>query len=74
MEKQKDQYPDATLDVSSASFMMGGAGTNITIDVIGENISDLEKVATDIKDKVADIDGVEEVTTNQDEKKTVYTP
>ena len=37
VEKQKDQYPDATLDVSSASFMMGGAGTNITIDVIGEN-------------------------------------
>src|SRR3954453_18660990 len=52
--------------------MMGGAGTNITIDVIGENISDLEKVATDIKDKVAGIDGVEKVTTNQDEKKTVY--
>ena len=52
--------------------MMGGAGTNITIDVIGENSSDLEKVATDIKDKVSDIDGVEEVTTNQDEKKTVY--
>ena len=72
IEKQKDQYPDATLDVSAASFMMGGAGTNITIDVIGDNISDLEKVATDIKDKVADIDGVEEVTTNQDEKKTVY--
>ena len=72
VEKQKDQYPDATLDVSAASFMMGGAGTNITIDVIGENISDLEKVATDIKDKVSGIDGVEEVTTNQDEKKTVY--
>ena len=72
VEKQKDQYPDATLDVSAASFMMGGAGTNITIDVIGDNISDLEKVATDIKDKVAGIDGVEEVTTNQDEKKTVY--
>ena len=33
------------LDVSAASFMMGGASTNITIDVIGENISDLEKVA-----------------------------
>ncbi len=72
VEKKKDQYPDATLEVSAASFMMGGAGTNITIDVIGENISDLEKVATNIKDKVADIDGVEEVTTNQDEKKTVY--
>ena len=51
---------------------MGGTGTNITIDVIGDNISDLEKTANDIKEKVAAIDGVEEVTTNQDEKKTVY--
>ena len=72
MEKKKDQYPDATLEVSTASFMMGGASTNITIDVVGENIADLEKVATNIKEKVEDIDGVEEVTTNQDEKKTVY--
>ena len=72
VEKQKDQYPDATLDVSAASFMMGGAGTNITIDVVGDNLSLLEKVATDVKDKVAGIEGVEEVTTNQDEKKTVY--
>ena len=52
--------------------MMGGASTNITIDVVGENITDLEKVATTIKEKVQTIEGVEEVTTNQDEKKTVY--
>jgi multidrug efflux pump subunit AcrB len=55
-----------------ASFMMGSASTNITIDVIGENLTDLEKVATTIKEKVEDIDGVEKVTTNQDQKKTVY--
>ena len=52
--------------------MMGGASTNITIDVVGENLADLEEVATTIKEKVQNIDGVEEVTTNQDEKKTVY--
>ena len=52
--------------------MMGGASTNITIDVVGENLAELEKVANTIKDKVEDIDGVEKVTTNQDEKKTVY--
>jgi multidrug efflux pump subunit AcrB len=70
--KKKDQYPDATLDVSAASFMMGSGSTNITIDVVGKSTSDLEKVANNIKDKIKDIDGVEEVTTNQDEKKTVY--
>ncbi|QED47278.1 efflux RND transporter permease subunit [Cytobacillus dafuensis] len=72
VEKKKDQYPDAQLDVMAASFMMGGASTNITIDVTGENISDLEKTANHIKEKVEKIDGVEEVTTNQDEKKTVF--
>ena len=35
--------------------MMGGASTNITIDVVGENISELENVATAIKGKVAKI-------------------
>ncbi|QUG42575.1 efflux RND transporter permease subunit [Psychrobacillus sp. INOP01] len=72
MEKQKDQYPGALFEVSTASFMMGGASTNITIDVVGEDISELEGVATAIKEKVQNLDGVEEVTTNQDEKKTVH--
>ncbi|WP_342543140.1 efflux RND transporter permease subunit [Paenisporosarcina sp. FSL H8-0542] len=72
MLKKKDQYPDAILEVTTASFMMGGAGTNITIDVVGENLADLEEVATNIKEKVQNIEGVEEVSTNQDEKKTVH--
>ncbi|WP_391116783.1 efflux RND transporter permease subunit [Psychrobacillus sp. L3] len=72
IEKKKSLYPNALLEVSSASFMMGGASTTITIDVVGENVADLEKAATTIKEKVQDIDGVEEVTTNQDKKKTVH--
>ena len=55
MEKKKDQYPDAHFEVSTASFMMGGASTNITIDVVGENIAELENVATAIKEKVQNI-------------------
>ena len=72
MEKQKEQYPDALFEITTASFMMGGASTNITIDVVGEDITELEDVATTIKEKVQNLDGVEEVTTNQDEKKTVH--
>ncbi len=72
IEKEKNQYPDAVLKVATASFMMGGSGTNVTIDVVGENSSNLEKVANNIKEKVKDIDGVKKVTTNQDEKKTIY--
>ncbi|NYE07317.1 HAE1 family hydrophobic/amphiphilic exporter-1 [Bacillus niacini] len=72
IEKKKDDYKDAVLEVATASFMMGGSATNITIDVVGEDIAQLEKTANSIKETVSDIDGVEEVTTNQDEKKTVY--
>lgn len=72
MEKKKDEFPGAILELTAASFMMGGASANITIDVVGENVTDLEKVATTIKEKVQNIEGVEEVTTNQDEKKTVH--
>ena len=72
MEIQKKQYSDAKFEVSTASFMMGGASPNITIDIIGESILELEKVATEIIEKVELLEGVEEVTTNQDEKKTVH--
>ncbi|MEK5208065.1 efflux RND transporter permease subunit [Psychrobacillus sp. FSL H8-0510] len=72
MEIQKKQYSDAKFEVSTASFMMGGASPNITIDIIGESILELEKVATEIIEKVDRLEGVEEVTTNQDEKKTVH--
>lgn len=72
METQKKQYSDAKFEISTASFMMGGASPNITIDIIGESILELEKVATEIIEKVERLEGVEEVTTNQDEKKTVH--
>ncbi|MEK5147919.1 efflux RND transporter permease subunit [Psychrobacillus sp. FSL K6-4615] len=72
MKIQKKQYSDAKFEVSTASFMMGGASPNITIDIIGESILELEKVATEIIEKVERLEGVEEVTTNQDEKKTVH--
>lgn len=72
IEKKKEQYPDALLEVETASFMMGGSSANITIDIVGEDLASLEKVAGDIKKKVQNIDGVEEVTTNQDEKKIVH--
>ncbi|MGB3100942.1 MAG: efflux RND transporter permease subunit, partial [Psychrobacillus psychrotolerans] len=72
MKIQKKQYSDAKFEVSTASFMMGGASPNITNDIIGESILELEKVATEIIEKVERLEGVEEVTTNQDEKKTVH--
>lgn len=73
IEKKEDQYPNAEMEVGASSFISFSAGsTNIIIDVVGENEPDLEKTAEAIKEKVENISGVEEVSTNQDEKKTVY--
>ncbi|MFD6207512.1 efflux RND transporter permease subunit [Peribacillus sp. NPDC060253] len=72
VEKQKDSYPDAKLTTTASSFMMGASKTNITIDVIGSNVEDLELTANKIKENIQDIKGIEDVTTNQDEKKTIY--
>ncbi|MFE8700301.1 efflux RND transporter permease subunit [Cytobacillus sp. FJAT-54145] len=72
LEKLKEDYPNAEYTVMASSFMFGGSATNITIDIIGENTSDLEDTANTIKEEISSIDGVEEVTTNQEEKKTVY--
>ena len=72
IEKQKENYPDAKLTATASSFMMGASKTNITIDVIGSNVEDLELTANKIKQNIQDIKGIEDVTTNQDEKKTIY--
>ncbi|MFI8496605.1 efflux RND transporter permease subunit [Peribacillus butanolivorans] len=72
IEKQKENYPDAKLTATASSFMMGASKTNITIDVIGSNVEDLELTANKIKQNIQDSKGIEDVTTNQDEKKTIY--
>ncbi|MFJ7939093.1 efflux RND transporter permease subunit [Peribacillus sp. NPDC096622] len=72
VEKEQENYPDAKLTAQASSFMMGASKTNITIDVIGSNVEDLELTANKVKESIQDIKGIEEVTTNQDEKKTIY--
>lgn len=72
MEKEQENYPDAKLTATASSFMMGASKTNITIDVIGSNVEDLEPTANKVKESIQDIKGIEDVKTNQDEKKTIY--
>jgi multidrug efflux pump subunit AcrB len=71
IETQKDKYPGAEVEVMAAS-LMGGSSTNITIDVVGNDIASLEVNGEKIKEAISDIDGVEKVETNIEEKKTVY--
>ncbi|PLR97848.1 efflux RND transporter permease subunit [Bacillus sp. T33-2] len=71
MEKQKANYEDAQFTASAAS-MITGYSTQITIDVLGNSIDDIEETAQTIKKEISEVDGVEKVTTNFEEKKTVY--
>ncbi|MCP3742356.1 efflux RND transporter permease subunit [Rossellomorea sp. BNER] len=71
IENEKERFSEAEFTAVAAS-VTGYADTNITIDVTGNNVNDLENVTNTIKDKIQDIEGVQEVSTNQDEKKTVY--
>lgn len=71
IHSQKDEYKDATLEVTEAS-MMGGGTTSITIDVIGDDIDELLTMAEKVQTEIKDIDGIEKVSSNQEETKTVY--
>ncbi|WP_088042722.1 efflux RND transporter permease subunit [Bacillus sp. EAC] len=68
---QKSQYSGAELN-ALASTLFGGAKTQITIDIVGNDLNELEKTASDIKNKLKNIDGIKKVTTNEEDKKTVY--
>ncbi|MGM0877222.1 MAG: efflux RND transporter permease subunit [Bacillota bacterium] len=68
---QKDEYKDATLEVTEAT-MMGGGKTSITIDVIGDDVGELITLSEKVQVEIKDIDGIEKVSSNQEETKTVY--
>lgn len=71
LEKEKDHYPDAELSVAAASMMSSGTSA-ITYDVIGDDEEKLEEVSQKVIAAVKDVDGVEKVSSNQEEKKPVY--
>lgn len=71
IEREKGKFPEADFTAVAAS-VTGYADTNITIDITGNSVNELEGVTNDIKDKIKEIKGVQKVSSNEDEKKTVY--
>ncbi|MED4533925.1 efflux RND transporter permease subunit [Metabacillus fastidiosus] len=71
IETQKNAYDGGELEVVEAT-MLGSGSKSITVDVVGEDINDITKIAENVQEKIEKIDGVEKVTTNQEEKKTIY--
>lgn len=71
IEKEKNNYSNGKLKVQSLSFM-SSSSSDITIDVLGDDLAAIEKTASEVKKRIKGIDGIETVATNQDAKKTVY--
>ncbi|CRK83624.1 efflux RND transporter permease subunit [Neobacillus massiliamazoniensis] len=71
INNQKEKYPNATL-TAAASSLMGGGAPQITIDVVGDQLNNLEQASQKIKDKIKNINGIEKIETNEDDKKAVY--
>ncbi|KKI93428.1 multidrug transporter AcrB [Bacillus sp. SA1-12] len=68
---QKDVYKDATLEATEAT-MMGGGSTSITIDLIGDDVEGLITLSEEVEAEIKDIEGIEKVSSNQEETKAVY--
>ncbi|MFS0861151.1 efflux RND transporter permease subunit [Fredinandcohnia sp. 179-A 10B2 NHS] len=73
VNQQKEAYPNAELVAGAAALLSAGGGSSITIDIVGDQIADIEETATNVMNEIKDIDGIEKVETNQEEKKPVYT-
>lgn len=71
IDQKKAQYPQAEMDVFFVSMMSSG-GSTISLDIVGNDASDLGKAADQVMDAIEGIDGVEKVATNQSDVKTVY--
>jgi multidrug efflux pump subunit AcrB len=70
---KRSEFPGAELIAAPMSFMSGTSGSNIFVDVTGEDLALLEQASEQVAAKLAAIDGVLKVETNQEEKKPVYT-
>ncbi|MWC26783.1 efflux RND transporter permease subunit [Paenibacillus sp. MMS18-CY102] len=58
---------------ATALISSGGGGSSVYVDVTGDNVADLEKTATALMASVKDVDGILKVSSNQEQKKPVYT-
>lgn len=71
IEEQADKYEEAKFDVMIMS-MTNFSNTTITLDVVGNDTNKLIEASEQVMEKVEGVDGVNKVTSNQNELKTVY--
>ncbi|WP_233566737.1 efflux RND transporter permease subunit [Cohnella endophytica] len=67
-------YPGATLNTGTGTFLSGGgSSTQVIVDITGDNLETIGKTAEEVMAKIKPIKDVLKVESNQQEKKTVYT-
>lgn len=71
VEKKDGSYREAEIDISTVSFVNFNNST-ITLDVVGKDPEQLIQASDQVINSVEKIKGVEKVTSNQQELKSVY--
>ncbi|MFC5532283.1 efflux RND transporter permease subunit [Cohnella yongneupensis] len=73
VKAERPNYPGADLNAGAGDFFGSGNGTQVFVDVTGNDMAQITKTADEVVAKIKPIKDVLKVETNQDEKKTVYT-
>lgn len=73
IKSERANYPGADITSGSGNFLMGGGGSQIFVDVTGDNLEQITKTAEEVMAKIKPVKDVLKVESNQEEKKTVYT-
>ncbi|MDS9471521.1 efflux RND transporter permease subunit [Sporosarcina pasteurii] len=71
IDQLKKLYPQAEMEVSFVSMMSSG-GSTISLDIVGNDASQLGTAADQVMDEIEGITGVRKVSSNQSDVKTVY--
>lgn len=73
VKSERANYPGADLNAGMGNFLMGGGGSQIFVDVTGDNLKQITKTAEEVMAKIKPVKDVLKVESNQQEKNTVYT-
>lgn len=71
--KHASQFKDAEFTIEAASMTGGSGGSSITWDIVGQDEEALKTVSGEVTTALKNIDGIDKVTSNQEETKPVYT-
>ena len=72
INRKTEEYSDAEFDVQVLASLISFNDSTITLDVVGEDASKLVQTSDEIMEVLKDIKGVEKVSSNQNELKSVY--